>query len=136
MQPKTYTTVTYLPGATNASGAANSFFGLYDVTTLAKLAASADVSTGMNALTAKTTATAAMTFVSPSIKDYYLAFVMGTPSSVTLHTLGLSSADVGCAILPNICDRHNATVTNGALPDPLVLEGGVTGKILYWLRYS
>jgi hypothetical protein len=135
--PGSYTTVSILPGATNASGAANCFIGLYNVTTLAKVAASADLTTAFNAMTAKTVLTGlTMNFTSTSVSDYYIAVCLGTPSSVTLQTGGLTVSDVGSALTPIVTDRHNATVANGALPDPLVLEGGVTGKEWYWFRYA
>lgn len=132
LQARPYTTFTVLC-TTAATGIANAFLAIIDPVTLARLALSADQSSAYNASVINTHIDLALSYTPPAPGDYYVALCFGTPSTIQLGRGMIGSTDLG-GLAPILADRHNATVASGAIPDPVVLEGGVTGKAQFYVR--
>jgi hypothetical protein len=132
--PGVYTTVTWNQINTG-SGCANSFIGLYDESSLAKVAATADISATFNS-TPAAPLTATMNYTCTSYSDFYVGLLIGTIATTAPQ---VSGPGIGNSFLPELTppthSRHNSTGLS-ALPDPLVLQISPSGVLGLWFRYE
>lgn len=121
----TFTTVTV--DVTAAAGSlTNCFLGLYNVTTLAKVVASADAAATFGTNTGPIPVAFSASLVNAATADYYVAFLAGggTPPTLACHGAAASTL-FSNGFSPTIADRH-ATGSLTALPDPVVLLNATT----------
>jgi hypothetical protein len=137
--PGSYTTVRTFLMNTNTAGNSNMFFGLYDVTSLAKLAGSADVAANFNGVAAVGYINSTMNFTVTTAGEYYLALLVGTITTAPTFAGGLNLNSVflaGDGTTDDLMHKHN-TGSLTALPDPFVRQAGTPASFLYfWARYS
>jgi hypothetical protein len=139
LAPKSYTTVRMFLMNTNTTGNSNMFFGLYNATTLAKLAGSADVASNFNGQAAVGFINSTLNATVTTAGDYYLALLVGTVGTAPTFAGGLNLNSVflaGDGTTDDLANKHN-TGSLTALPDPLVRQTGTPSSFLYfWARYS
>lgn len=139
--PGSYTTARVWLDNTTTAGCSNLFFGLHN-SSLAKVAASADVSASFNGLTTKQFIDIPMSYTVASEAIFYIGMLVGAattpPTLAALANLSsgfLMGQNASETTYPLIAARHSAGGLT-AVPDPITLQAAPpSGALNFWLSY-
>lgn len=132
--PGAYTTLTYAIGSQKAITLTNTFFGIYSIDGLTQFGVSADQSTPLAAVNTFSIGTATVNSTITVAADYWVAFLVGTASTLPFFTGATHPSITQTSLTPALIQKHSAGSLS-ALPATVTLAAP-TAAYNPWFRYE